>query len=280
MAYLIRGKFYNNFPRNFYPNFWPFLFTFVPTPMRRQLGETRSVIHNNYALLCADSHENTPMPNWPGSETVFVITPDIGAKFSQYFVTMPTGSIGKTPVPGVERFFLVLDGEVTLGIGDVQHVLAAECYAFIPANVAHDISATSASRLVVIERVFLPLEGFGQPEIIVSKVADQAKKVMTEDGLQSVRKLLSVDVRFDCEVNVMEFKPGGSLPYVETHFVEHGLLMLDGGGIYRLGQDWYPVAAGDIIWMGPFCEQWFGAIGGNDTRYLIYKNWNRDPLAQ
>ncbi len=248
--------------------------------MRRELGETRSVIHTNYALVCSDSHENTPMPNWPGSETVFVITPDIGAKFSQYFVTMSPGAVGNIPAPGVERFFLVLEGEVTLCIGDVRHELTTDCYGFIPAHEAHEICATSASRLVVLERVFLPLQGYDQPEIIVSKVADQAEKVMTEDGLQGVRKLIPVDPKFDFEINVMEFRPGGSLPYVETHFVEHGLLMLDGGGIYRLGQDWYPVAAGDIIWMGPFCEQWFGAIGGNDTRYLIYKNWNRDPLTQ
>ena len=43
--------------------------------------------------------------------------------------------------------------------------------------------------------------------------------------------------------------------------MEHGLLMLEGGGIYRLGDHWYPVTAGDFIWMAPFCPQWFGALG-------------------
>jgi len=43
--------------------------------------------------------------------------------------------------------------------------------------------------------------------------------------------------------------------------MEHGLMMLEGGGIYRLGDSWYPVTAGDFIWMGPWCPQWFGAIG-------------------
>ena len=27
---------------------------------------------------------------------------------------------------------------------------------------------------------------------------------------------------------------------VEIHVMEHGLLMLEGGGIYRLGDRWYP----------------------------------------
>jgi (S)-ureidoglycine aminohydrolase len=67
---------------------------------------------------------------------------------------------------------------------------------------------------------------------------------------------------------------------VETHVMEHGLLMLQGGGIYRLGDFWYPVAAGDFIWMGPYCPQWFGALGKTPAKYLIYKDWNRHPLGE
>jgi (S)-ureidoglycine aminohydrolase len=49
------------------------------------------------------------------------------------------------------------------------------------------------------------------------------------------------------------YQPGTALPFVETHIMEHGLLMLAGAGIYRLGADWYPVQAGDVIWMAPYC---------------------------
>jgi (S)-ureidoglycine aminohydrolase len=61
--------------------------------------------------------------------------------------------------------------------------------------------------------------------------------------------------------------------------MEHGLIMLEGGGIYRLGDSWCPVTAGDFIWMAPWCPQWFGALGKVPAKYLIYKNWNRHPLA-
>ena len=37
-------------------------------------------------------------------------------------------------------------------------------------------------------------------------------------------------------------------------------------------------AAGDFIWMGPWCPQWFGALGKVPAKYLIYKDWNRHPL--
>jgi (S)-ureidoglycine aminohydrolase len=77
----------------------------------------------------------------------------------------------------------------------------------------------------------------------------------------------------------MVYQPGAALSMVEMHVMEHGLIMLEGGGIYRLGDSWYPVTAGDFIWMGPWCPQWFGAIGKVSAKYLIYKDWNRHPLA-
>ena len=46
----------------------------------------------------------------------------------------------------------------------------------------------------------------------------------------------------------------------------------------RLGDRWYPVSAGDFIWMAPYCLQWFGALGKVPAKYLIYKPWNRHPL--
>ena len=66
----------------------------------------------------------------------------------------------------------------------------------------------------------------------------------------------------------------------EIHYMEHGLLMLEGGGIYRLGEHWYPVTAGDFIWMAPYCPQWFGALGKTPAKYLIYKDWNRYPVSR
>jgi glyoxylate utilization-related uncharacterized protein len=39
----------------------------------------------------------------------------------------------------------------------------------------------------------------------------------------------------------MTYDPGAALSMVEIHVMEHGLLMLEGGGIYRLGDSWYPV---------------------------------------
>ena len=72
--------------------------------------------------------------------------------------------------------------------------------------------------------------------------------------------------------------PGATLPFVETHIMEHGLIMLSGQGVYRLEDSWYPVRAGDAIWMAPYCAQWFVAMGKVPARYLYYKDVNRAAL--
>jgi (S)-ureidoglycine aminohydrolase len=99
-----------------------------------------------------------------------------------------------------------------------------------------------------------------------------------DDALQ-VRRVMPDGVDWDFAVNTMTYEPGAALAQVEIHVMEHGLLMLEGGGIYRLGDSWYPVTAGDFIWMAPYCPQWFGALGKNPAKYLIYKDWFRHPLG-
>ena len=49
-------------------------------------------------------------------------------------------------------------------------------------------------------------------------------------------------------------------------------------GIYRLGDAWFPVQAGDIIWMAPYVPQWYAALGSQESRYILYKDTICDPL--
>jgi (S)-ureidoglycine aminohydrolase len=245
--------------------------------MRQKLGETRTSVRDLHAMVSPDSHERTTLPNWPGCELIFVITPQMGARFTQFFVDMPAGAKGLPPLKGVQRFLFVLSGKVNVSIDTAARELGVEGYAFVPAGCEHEIHAVQATRLVVLEKPYIELEGQGLPASAMGSVSDHKATPMKGDDMLMLQKLLPAGTAYDCEVNVMDFAPGGSLPYVETHFMEHGLLLLNGGGIYRLDDSWYSVEAGDIIWMGPYCAQWFGALGRSHARYLIYKNWNRDP---
>ncbi len=152
-------------------------------------------------------------------------------------------------------------------------------YAYLPAHAQATLSALEPTRAVVIEKTYQPHPTLPAPAAVFGHAdAAPATALMGDTDLE-VRALLPDSPAFDFAVNIMTYQPGAALPMVEVHVMEHGLLMLEGGGIYRLGDQWYPVTAGDFIWMAPYCPQWFGALGKVPAKYLIYKDFNRDPLS-
>jgi (S)-ureidoglycine aminohydrolase len=170
-----------------------------------------------------------------------------------------------------QRFLYVLDGEVEVD----GAVLARGDYAYFPAAQAAAVSAKIAARAAIIEKAYQPLPGVSGPACFTGRESEVAAMPLMGDDALQVRALIPGDASFDFAVNIMTYLPGAALAMVEIHVMEHGLLMLEGGGIYRLGEHWYPVAEGDFIWMAPYCPQWFGALGKTPAKYLIYKDWNR-----
>ena len=77
--------------------------------------------------------------------------------------------------------------------------------------------------------------------------------------------------------------PGGVIPFLETHVMEHGLYVLEGKAVYKLNGDWVEVEAGDFMWLRAFCPQACYAGGPGRFRYLLYKDVNRharlDPFS-
>jgi (S)-ureidoglycine aminohydrolase len=151
-------------------------------------------------------------------------------------------------------------------------------YAFLPAHEPHLIHAIEPTRLNLFERRYQPNSAAELPQLVIGREQEVEAAAFMDDPDAQLKTLLPTDPSYDMAVNLFTFKPGAALPLVEVHVMEHGLLLLDGQGIYRLGERWYPIQAGDAIWMGPYCPQWFAAIGKNPARYLYYKDVNRDPL--
>jgi (S)-ureidoglycine aminohydrolase len=240
-------------------------------------GETRSRSEPDHALLTADTFVRAPLPGMQKCMAIVHAAPVLGAGFTQYTAEFESGGV-LGPVQA-QRFVFVLDGEVRVEIAGEKHLLAKDGYAYLPVGLPHRVEALVASRVAVIEKPYFPLEGVPSPlAFLGDERAIPAQPLMGDDGLE-VRILLPADAAFDMAVNTMTYDPGATLPMVEIHVMEHGMLILEGGGIYRLGDKWYPVTAGDFIWMGPYCPQWFGALGKTKSRYLIYKDWNRHPLG-
>jgi (S)-ureidoglycine aminohydrolase len=101
------------------------------------------------------------------------------------------------------------------------------------------------------------------------------------DGAWTTTRFMDpADPRHDMHVTVVGFAPGGSIPFAETHVMEHGLYVLEGKAVYRLNRDWVEVEAGDFLWLRAFCPQACVASGPGPFRYLLYKDVNRHmPLG-
>lgn len=257
------------------------------------LGQTRSSLQTDHALLTSDSFVRAPLPGMERASAIVHTAPAMGAAFTQYTAEIePGGSLGPTEA---QRFLFVLEGKLQLEAAGGKHVLAEGGYAYLPSEEPSSLRASSVARIAVIEKVYQPLSGLPcaaqtdgksgaprsihRPEVLIGDESSIAPQAFMGDESLLVRALLPDDSGFDFAVNTMTYQPGACLPMVESHVMEHGLLMLEGEGIYRLGDRWYPVIAGDFIWMAPYCLQWFGALGKAPAKYLIYKPWNRHPLV-
>jgi (S)-ureidoglycine aminohydrolase len=217
------------------------------------------------------------MPGMKACTAIVHVGPALGARFTEY--TAEFESAGELGPTSVQRFIFVIDGELELEVNGRSHQLGTGGYAFLPQGLPHRVLAKQKSRAAVIEKHHEPWNAIAAPDIVVSSEDAISSEPLDDDPSLQVKHLLPDEMSFDFAVNTMVYQPGASLSMVEMHVMEHGLIMLEGGGIYRLGDSWYPVSAGDFIWMGPWCPQWFGALGKVPAKYLIYKNWNRHPLA-
>ncbi len=242
----------------------------------QELGSTRSVSKNTHLLQTPDTFVRIRLPGMNRAMAIVHASPAVGARFSQYTAELESGgTLGPT---SAQRFVYVLNGCATVTIPGGEHTLEQGGFAYLPEGSAHGVTAQSESRVEVIEKPYLHAGGQPPPAAVTGNEADIQSQPLMGDAALQVRSLLPDSIDFDFAVNTMEYQPGAALGMVEMHVMEHGLLMLKGGGIYRLADDWYPVASGDFIWMAPYCPQWFGALGKEPAKYLIYKDWNRSPL--
>jgi (S)-ureidoglycine aminohydrolase len=241
------------------------------------LGETRSRQQANHLLLTPDTFVRNTLPGMKKCSAIVHAGPAMGAGFVQYTAEFEAG--GELGGVAAQRFIFVTEGTVKLEAEGKESEIGTRGYAYLPEGLPHRIVAAKASRAVVIEKPYQALESVEPPRVIVSNEDTVLSHPLGDDPGLQVKCLLPDAMSFDFAVNTMVYQPGAALSMVEMHVMEHGLIMLEGGGIYRLGDSWYPVTAGDFIWMGPWCPQWFGALGKVPAKYLIYKDWNRHPLA-
>jgi len=246
----------------------------------KKSGFTRTVVRPLYALLTPDGFVASNLPGWRDVTAIVNISPAMGAKFSQVQITFGENGVGAGDTGALEFFIYVLEGNGMAKTGGKKFDLAAGNYIFIPPRTNFYFSGDKGTKFLIFQKKFEPLAGKKIPDAIVGHEKEISGQPFLGNKSARLQVLLPDKMEFDLAVNIFTYQPGATLPFVETHVMEHGLLMLRGQGIYRLDSARHPVKAGDVIWMAPFCPQWFIVTGKTPASYIYYKDVNRAPLGE
>ena len=137
---------------------------------RDEFLETRSVVKkNNYVVLHCDGLCKNVIPGYVNCDTTILGSPEMGASFADYIVTVHEGGkntgIGSE---GIEVFLYVVEGEVKVKNADKEAVLTQGGYIFSPAGNVVTFENTKAedAKLYVYRRRYVPLEGHSAYTIV------------------------------------------------------------------------------------------------------------------
>jgi|SRR5687768_2567725 len=246
-----------------------------------QLVHSRARVRQRYALFPLDGFPPSRLPSWPDAEVRVLAAPALGARFVQYLIDLPAGKRGEFPPDQrLETFYYVLSGSGGFinGTG-IERELRAGSFGLTPPDRGVYITANEPLKVLLLQKAFEPAKGIKPFQGRYGVESDVKAEHFVNNPHTRLQTLIPDDPQYDMAMNIFTFDPGHGLPYVETHVMEHGLLVLEGKGMYYLDGEWMEVEKDDFIWMGPYCPQSFYATGPGPARYIYYKNVNREiPL--
>jgi (S)-ureidoglycine aminohydrolase len=255
-------------------------------PPQTRLTTDRSRFNEAYVVIPRGSMTDIVtswLPFWTETRLWVLARPLSGfaETFSQYLVEVSAGGGSDRPEtdPDAEAVVFVLDGALQLIVEGEEHVLEAGGYAYLPPGctwTAHQTGSEPA-RFHWLRKAYQRVEGIDVPEAFVTNERDVEPVEMpgTKGAWTTTRFVDQSDLRHDMHVNIVNFEPGGVIPFPETHVMEHGIYILEGKAMYLLNEDWVEVEEGDFLWLRAFCPQACYAGGPGKFRYLLYKDVNR-----
>jgi (S)-ureidoglycine aminohydrolase len=247
--------------------------------MPELFGHTRARVGARHALITPDNHVSSSLPGVAGATAVVLVSPAMGANVAQILLSFQRGGSAAFAPSGTETFGYVMGGGATVAVGKRRRRLGPGGYFFCPAGSEWGLRAPrKGTQVTLFQKRYAPLRGAKGPRPVLGDQSRVKGTPFLGDLAANLQVLLPDEPAFDMAVNIFAYQPGGHLPFVEVHIMEHGLVMLSGAGVYRLEDSWYPVRAGDAVWMAPYCAQWFVAMGKVPARYIYYKDVNRPAL--
>lgn len=257
-------------------------------PPQTQLMTGRAIFSEAYAVIPKGVMRDivtSYFPHWTQTRAWIIARPLSGfaETFSQYIMEVGPGGGSNNPEPdgGAEAAILVTAGKLTLTIGGKRHALGPGGFAYIPpaARWTAENRGRTPACFHWIRKRYEAVDGLQAPDPVIANEQDIEPVPMPDtNGIWATTRFVDpADLRHDMHVTIVTFGPGGTIPFEETHVMEHGLYVLEGKAVYKLNTDWVEVEAGDFMWLRAFCPQACYAAGPGRFRYLLYKDVNRHP---
>ncbi len=251
----------------------------------------RAVFKEAYAFIprrAAKDITCSYFPHWEATRGWVLARPMTG--FAETFaqIAMDVGPGGGSDRPeedaDAEAVLFVMEGSAVVSFNGDSHRLTPGGYVYLPPGLPWSFRNHDAEpvRFHWIRKRYARVDGIDTPPPFVTNEQDISPEVMPESrGLWKTTRFVDPsDLRHDMHVNIVTFEAGGTIPFAETHVMEHGLYVLEGKAVYRLNDDWVEVEAGDFMWLRAFCPQACYQGGPERFRYLLYKDVNRQmPLT-
>ena len=218
-------------------------------PPQQALMTGRAVLTEAYAVLPAGTMRDitaSHLPHWEGTRLWVLARPMTGfaETFSQYAMEVAPGggSDAPDPDPAAQTAIFACEGHPSVTIEGARHDLSPGSFVYVPAGVAWSLrnEGEGSAKFQWIRKRYVAVEGMDPPDPIVAHDARIEPSWMegTKRRWGTTRFMDPADMRHDFHVTVVTFEPGGTIPFEETHVMEHGLYVLEGKAVYKLNRDW------------------------------------------
>jgi len=257
-------------------------------PPQTDLLTDRAIVTEAYTVIprgVLSDIVTSVLPEWTGTRAWIINRPVAGGATTYYQAIVEVkpggGAQRPEPQPEVQSFLFVTSGALTVDAAGQSHILGEGGFAYLPAGTdwsAHNNGDADAT-FVWIRKRYEAIAGH-TATVKFGNEQDIAPSAMpgTDGKWRTTRMLDPADLAYDMHVNIVTFEPGATIPFAETHVMEHGLLMLEGKAVYHLNGDWVEVQEGDFLSLRAFCPQACYAGGPSNFRYLLYKDVNRQIM--
>lgn len=163
---------------------------------------------------------------------------------------------------GAEAFF-VLEGELTLKLGDVEHVVEPEVWTFVSAEAAYmlAVSGDLPARFLHIQ---VPSSEPGQEDIVVRRAGGREGEKITDLPERRATVLVETD---ELTISEFDYGPGerGAEPHIHRHHAD-GFLVVDGEFTFHFRDGSRAFPAGTLLVIPPGVVHGFDNDSGAHAR--------------